>query len=310
MASMGSSFMQAATEPDLSAMDVISPPDENVGPTLIVTSSVLMFLVFVTTTLRLLVRARNRMLGWDDLTIALVAILSATRLGCQIAQVHFGDGRHRSYIDAGDYQTANRFGWYALLLFFVAICLMKISICLLLLRIKNERWLRWLIYGMVAGLLATNGGVVIILLAECRPVDEYWNNMGACWDPRVRVFSIYLTIGYAVLTDLLCSCLPLVVIWRVRIPLKSKMLVCGLMSLGLLATGCGIGRAVSLSIMTTDFTFQLTVGAEAVEVAVEAMRHTMAEPEVAAAVVLEVHRVNIGAFTAPSRTALLMAWQS
>lgn len=232
----------------------MEPSDENVGPALIISSSVLLFLVLITTTLRLLVRARNRMLGWDDLTIVLVAILSATRLGCQIAQVHYGDGRHRYYIENADYKTANRLGWYALLLFFVAICLMKISICLLLLRIKNERWLQWLIYGMMAGLVLTNGGVVIILLAECRPVDEYWDDVGNCWDPRVRVFSIYLTIGYAILTDLLCSCLPLVVIWKVRIPLKSKLLVCGLMSLGLLATGCGIGRAASLTVLTIDFT--------------------------------------------------------
>jgi hypothetical protein len=255
MASMApSSFIGAAIASDHSAME---PSDDNVGPALIISSSALLFLVLVTTTLRLLVRARNCMLGWDDLTIVLVAILSATRLGCQIAQVHYGDGRHRYYIDSSDYQTASRLGWYALLLFFVAICLMKISICLLLLRIKNERWLRWLIYGMMAGLVLTNGGVVVILLAECRPLDEYWDDMGTCWDPRVRVFSIYMTIAYAILTDLLCSCLPLVVIWKVRIPLKSKLLVCGLMSLGLLATGCGIGRAVSLSVLTTDFTCKL-----------------------------------------------------
>ncbi|CAK7217249.1 hypothetical protein SBRCBS47491_003100 [Sporothrix bragantina] len=163
------------------------PPDGNVGPALVISSSTLMSLVV-------------------------------------IAQVHYGDGRHRAYIDSSDYETANRLGWYALLLFFVATCLMKISICLLLLRIKNERWLRWLIYGMMAGLVVTNGGVVVILLAECRPVDEYWDDVGLCWDPRVRVFSIYLTIAYQILTDLLCSCLPLVVIWKVRIPLKSKLL--------------------------------------------------------------------------------------
>ncbi|CAK7211439.1 hypothetical protein SEUCBS140593_001172 [Sporothrix eucalyptigena] len=230
------------------------PADSDVGPALVISSSTLMSFVVITTVLRLLVRARNRMIGWDDLTIACVAVLSAARLGCQIAQVRHGDGRHREYIDSDDYITASRLGWYALLLFFVAVCLMKISICLLLLRIKNEKWLRWLIYGVMAGLVVTNGGVVVILLAECRPVDQYWDDVGSCWDPRVRIFSTYLTIAYQILTDLLCSCLPLVVIWKVRIPLKSKLLVCGLMSLGLLATGCGIGRAVSLTLATDDIT--------------------------------------------------------
>ncbi|CAK7218541.1 hypothetical protein SCUCBS95973_003523 [Sporothrix curviconia] len=253
---MASSIVMAATE---SSVPTPEPPDNNVGPALVISSSTLMSLVVVTTVLRLLVRVRNRMVGWDDLTIACVAILSAARLGCQIAQVRHGDGRHRAYINSSDYEAANRLGWYALLLFFMAICFMKISVCLLLLRIKNERWLRWLIYGVMAGLVVTNGGVVVILLAECRPVDEYWDDIGSCWDPRVRVFSIYLAIAYQILTDLLCSCLPLVVIWKVRIPLKSKLLVCGLMSLGLFATSCGIGRAASLSLATNDFTWAFCI---------------------------------------------------
>ncbi|OAA65259.1 hypothetical protein SPI_02046 [Niveomyces insectorum RCEF 264] len=235
------------------------PSDDNIGPALIVSSSVLMGAVVVTTVLRLLVRARNRMLGWDDYTVLVVAVLAAARLGCQAAQVRHGNGRHEVYLDDGDYAAAIRYGWYALLLFFVAICLLKISICLLLLRIKNERWLRWLIYATMAGLVVTNGGVVVILLAECRPVDTYWTDMAQCWNPRVRVFSIYVTIGYSILTDLLCSFLPLVVIWNVRIPLRSKLLVCGLMSLGLLATACGIGRAVSLSLKTVDFTWAFCI---------------------------------------------------
>ncbi len=41
-------------------------------------------------------------------------------------------------------------------------------------------------------------------------------------------------LAYSILTDLLCSFLPLLVVWKVRMPLKSKLMVCGLMSLGLL----------------------------------------------------------------------------
>ena len=40
--------------------------------------------------------------------------------------------------------------------------------------------------------------------------------------------------AYSILTDLLCSLLPLVVVWKVRIPMRTKVMVCGLMSLGLL----------------------------------------------------------------------------
>jgi len=62
--------------------------------------------------------------------------------------------------------------------------------------------------------------------------------------------------GYGVLTDLLVSLLPLYIVWSVQIPWRTKLSVCGLMSLGLIATGFGIMRAASLGIKTTDLTCQ------------------------------------------------------
>ncbi len=173
------------------------PPDQNSGPMLLISSVILLFFAVVTTGLRLLVRAKNRMLGWDDYTIVLAGLLSVARIGCQIAQVRSDYGRHRWYITVQDYKVATMFGWFAQLALFAGLCLLKISICLLLLRIKNERWLRYLIYGVMAGLVLTNGGVLVILLAECRPVEAYWRFDGVCWDPRVRIYSIYFTIGRA-----------------------------------------------------------------------------------------------------------------
>lgn len=39
--------------------------------------------------------------------------------------------------------------------------------------------------------------------------------------------------AYAVATDLVCTVLPIHVVWNVKIPLSTKAAVCGLMSLGL-----------------------------------------------------------------------------
>ena len=80
-------------------------------------------------------------------------------------------------------------------------------------------------------------------------------------------------IGYGIITDFLCSLLPLVVIWRVHIPLRRKLLVCGLMSLGLLATGFGIGRAVSIGNATEDLKGEYLVPCRFV------LRLTHADPE-------------------------------
>lgn len=88
---------------------------------------------------------------------------------------------------------------------------------------------------------------------------------------------------YNLVTDLLCSLLPLAAVWKVRIPLRTKMLISGLMSMGFLyvyaaegtllhpntsnadtvfrATGFGVARALSLRLRTNDMSCKYQVSA-------------------------------------------------
>ncbi|KAK2040932.1 hypothetical protein LZ31DRAFT_578018 [Colletotrichum somersetense] len=237
------------------------PPDENVNPVLLSISGVLIFFVVFTTSIRLYVRFMLRHMGWDDYLMAFVACLGIVRYGVQCAQGASGNGRHRWYISTDDYVHNNMLGWFAQILLFSSICLLKCSIMLLLLRIKDSRKLKYFLWSVMTGLIVTNFGVIVILLAECDPIDAYWTGVGNCWDAKIRIYSIYLTISYSVMTDLLCSLLPLVVVWQVRIPLSTKLSVGGLMSLGLIATGFGIARAASLGLKTVDLSYVYAVTA-------------------------------------------------
>ncbi|TDZ16032.1 hypothetical protein Cob_v011111 [Colletotrichum orbiculare MAFF 240422] len=237
------------------------PPDESVNPVLLAISGVLVFLVVATTSLRLYVRFSLRHVGWDDYLMAVTASLGIVRYGVQCAQGASGNGRHRWYISTEDYVNNNMLGWFGQILLFASICLLKCSIMLLLLRIKDSSRLKYFLWAVMSGLVITNFGVIVILLAECDPVEAYWTGVGKCWDAKVRIYAIYLTISYSVLTDLLCSFLPLVVVWQVRIPLSTKLSVAGLMSLGLIATGFGIARAASLGLVTSDLSYVYAVTA-------------------------------------------------
>lgn len=172
------------------------PPDENVGPTLLAISCILLGLIIITTSLRLYTRWSLRMLGWDDYTIAITTILAVVRVAIQITQVQHGNGRHRPYLSQDDYTFNNMLGWYAQILLFASTALLKISIILLILRIiQDSPKLRIFLTAVIVGLVVTNLACIIILLAECDPVDAYWKGGGVCWDTRVRIYSIYLTIG-------------------------------------------------------------------------------------------------------------------
>jgi hypothetical protein len=112
-----------------------------------------------------------------------------------VAQVVHGNGRHRQYLSQADYEYVNMLGWVAQLLLFASVPLLKISICLFILRIRDSRTLYIVLRMVMAGLIITNLACIIILLAECSPVEAYWKGGGTCWDTRVRIYTIYLTIG-------------------------------------------------------------------------------------------------------------------
>ncbi|RYP23184.1 hypothetical protein DL765_001269 [Monosporascus sp. GIB2] len=224
------------------------PPDENIGPTLVALSSVLGFLALLTGSLRLYVRFAQRNAGWDDYLMAVLLPIAIMRLVVQGVQLHYGNGRHRWYISQEDYVTNNMLGWYAQHMLFLGMCILKCSIMFLLLRIKDTRKLRWLLGGIMVVLVITSLGCSVILLSECKPISAYWTGVGVCWDVRIRIYWIYVTISYSLFTDLTCSLLPLVVVWRYP---RVHYLVADSNS----ATGFGVGRALALGIQTTDLSY-------------------------------------------------------
>lgn len=172
------------------------PPDENIGPTIVGVTTSLTVLVVVTTCLRLYTRWALRKLGWDDYTIAITIVLAVTRTAIQVVQAQHSNGRHQVYVSAEDYVFNNMLGFYTQIFLFASSCLLKSSVCLLLLRIKDTRTLRISLYTVMTGLFVTNFGCIIILLAECSPVETYWKGTGGvCWDPKVRIKAFYITIG-------------------------------------------------------------------------------------------------------------------
>lgn len=208
--------------------------NDDAGPTLLVISIVMGVIIILTTILRVTVRAQRKALGGDDYTIAAATCLSVGRIIIQIVSVPHGNGRHREFLSKSDYQYVNFCTWLTQLFLFPLLCLLKISVCLLVLRIKNTKPLRWGLWALISLLIATTLLPEIILLAECSPVSAYWTSQAdKCWSPDIRIYSIYLQTAASVLADVVCTLLPIVVVWDLTLSLKNKIAVCGLMSLGI-----------------------------------------------------------------------------
>ncbi|RYP62993.1 hypothetical protein DL769_007098 [Monosporascus sp. CRB-8-3] len=245
------------------------PPDVNIGPTLVALSSVLVFLVLFTGSLRLYVRFVQHNAGWDDYLMAVLLPIAVMRFIVQGVQLRYGNGRHRWYLPQDDYVTNNMLGWYAQHMLFLGMCILKCSIMLLLLRIKNTRKLRWLLGGAMVVLAITSLGCNIILLSECKPISAYWTGEGVCWDVRIRIYWIYVTICKpdvliaASGRDLARPHPPEVEDSRLRadepgtcvtLPLQHPVVRYHVADSSS-ATGFGVGRALSLGIQTADLSY-------------------------------------------------------
>jgi hypothetical protein len=169
-------------------------PHDDKGPTLLALTCILTSLAVLTTSLRCWVRWGNRQLGLDDGATAVATVLAVVRMSIQIVSVRYGNGKHREFVSDHDYKMVNKLTWATQVLLFPTICLMKVSICVLILRIKDTRTLRYILGAVITGLVLTNFECLLVLLAECSPLDAYWNGTSAthCWPAKVRIYSIYL----------------------------------------------------------------------------------------------------------------------
>ncbi|KAK5734927.1 hypothetical protein LTR17_008560 [Elasticomyces elasticus] len=235
------------------------PPNVDIGPMMVAVAYVFIFPALITTALRLWIRTRDRILGWDDAAILIASLLAIVLSGLSIEGVKNGKGRHIWYLNEHQTATIGMLSWIAQIDLFCAICLIKISVCLLVLRIKNTKMLRYSLYGVMVLLVITTIIPIIALCTECKPVYGFWHRkLGKCHSPNFRIYSIYVQASYSAATDLLCSLLPIIIVWNLQMALSKKIGVCVIMSMGLIATAFAIVRAVSLSVTTVDTTYAYT----------------------------------------------------
>jgi hypothetical protein len=228
--------------------------DDDAGPTLLVIAIVVLIVVLTTSTLRVFVRITRSNLAGDDYTIAAASLLTIGRVTCQIISVQHGNGRHREFIAKADYEYINFLTWLTQLFLFPILCLLKISVCLLVLRIKHTKPLRYGLWALIVLLILTTMLPDIVLLAECSPVSAYWKSQhDKCWNANVRIYSIYLQTckwlgvlkyrtcqpanlyaAVSVFADVVCTLLPIAVVWNLSLSIKKKVAVCALMGLGVM----------------------------------------------------------------------------
>ncbi|KAL9007890.1 MAG: hypothetical protein Q9173_006929 [Seirophora scorigena] len=227
-------------------MDALSPTDalcrEDNGPLLLGYAWALVSLAVLTVALRIFFRMRARKgMHSDDyfvmasLAVGLVGAAFLTKL------VQSGGGQHLSCLPRGSIYPVNKWSLLAQVFNVIGIGLVKISVCLCVLRLidRVRRRLSQFLWVLLAFVAVSHFVQVVIFLLYCRPLN-------ALWDPKVKGTCL------DALTDLLCAGIPIFVIHRIRMNTRSKVALCVLMSLGIVTAGCAIAKAITVEVILGD----------------------------------------------------------
>ncbi|KAH7397476.1 hypothetical protein BKA66DRAFT_408770 [Pyrenochaeta sp. MPI-SDFR-AT-0127] len=221
-------------------------------------------LALLAISLRLWVRFRDDLWGWDDLLVFLSGVSSVIGDTMVCLMPEDGLGLHLWTLDGERIISFFRHTYGANATYCASSTLIKLSILFQYLRLFSDtasstttakyRLARRLTWTLIV--LTTVWGLTFFLLAlfSCNPIAKYWQPYlaGMCigWGTKVpeKFFPMYLSHSVTnMLLDLLVLTLPIPFLRMLRLAGKSKAGLITLFSLGCIIGGLAVGRMIALS---------------------------------------------------------------
>ena len=210
---------------------------EDRGAGIIATTVVSSFLASTAVALRFVTRTWIvRSIGWDDYTILMASFGIIIGSGLTTVAVHYGLGRHKTDLTQWQYIEFMKYGYGQWIQTFQTLMFTKISICLFLLRIPVEKHLIRPIQVAIMVLIVSNLVLTLLWILQCTPVSRAWNKQtpGRCFTDAQLQRIIMSQALISIISDVGLALFPILLLWKVQIPLRIKAGLCSLMGLGLM----------------------------------------------------------------------------
>ncbi|KAM0562305.1 hypothetical protein ACHAPJ_001992 [Fusarium lateritium] len=168
-----------------------------------------------------------------------------------------------------DWVGAQRWNYVSLLIYNPILALVKTSVLLFLLRLSGQkRTVRNSIVGLMVFNLCQMVALFICWVFQCTPIDFYWDKTppkeGKCINEHAFLVS---TASLTIMTDLLVLILPLWIFIGLKLPLRVRLAIIGVFTLGGVVTLLGILRLVWMieknrqlkhtNIQESDYTYDI-----------------------------------------------------
>lgn len=181
-------------------------------------------------------------------------ILAIANFLLQCTACSYGFGRRARFVSRPNQFAALRLIFITQVIWYWSVTIVKLSVALLLLRLKPSRRWKIFLYCTMTLLIVTVVVQTCFQFLQCRPFAIYWDaslffkNGGVkCIPRRIINGNIITNSTIQVATDLVFSFVPITFIRKLHRPRGEKIFLSILMGLGLFASTFAILRTVGLS---------------------------------------------------------------
>ncbi|KAF2667084.1 hypothetical protein BT63DRAFT_458047 [Microthyrium microscopicum] len=205
----------------------------------------------------------KRALGSDDWMMGVASLFATAETVLNLVSTRYGTGKHGWDLSDPEINLAAKSAYVFAVLFTPTVSLSKISICLTYLRIFPSEVDRYFCFGTITFLVLSLIGSTIAMMLPCLPIEAYWDltiTHNKCYNTK-RAFVVTAVINTITASvprqvtldakmdnpDLAVFLWPAPRLWTIRLPLRQRVGLIFVFSIGCFTCIAGIGRIYYLS---------------------------------------------------------------
>ncbi|CAG9945742.1 unnamed protein product [Clonostachys rosea f. rosea IK726] len=167
-----------------------------------------------------------------------------------IMQVPYGLGRHQDTVPPADLIPFTQLSFIqSIVPLMGGIAFLKIAIALELMKLKGNAlaWYNTVLWCLIGFVVAYTLMAWFSFFLFCRPMAKYWDPSieGSCYSVSLFVKFGLINTAFNIFTDVAFATLPIPIVWLLKMPLKTRLYLVGVLSLGYVAVIMGILKAVA-----------------------------------------------------------------
>ncbi|KAH8696377.1 hypothetical protein BGW36DRAFT_397944 [Talaromyces proteolyticus] len=214
------------------------------GPQLLIIGVILIISSSAILSLRLWVRIRmKRCAGWDDwIMVAVIPFIICSTVTTNLG-TKYGLGYHIWDNKPEWLKPSLMTSYFNQLLIVIIMTLVKVSLLISYLRFLTVSTFRHLSWAIIALILVWGLSFLITILVACRPLHAYWDttldSSAECSNEQARTLAFTIT---NLIFDIIVLILPVPTLWKLQLPIRERLVLIGLMSLGIVACAASAVR--------------------------------------------------------------------